>query len=120
MSGRKISLYIKDILNAIISIENFTSQMDRAEFEKDDKTCSATLRKFEIIGEATKKIPKEIRAKYKQIPWKEMAKMRDKLIHFYFGIDYEIIWNTIKTDLPQLKKDIKKVLQDVIKAENEN
>lgn len=65
--------------------------MDRDQFEQDDKTVSAVIRKLEIVGEAAKVIPEEIREKYSQIPWKEMAGMRDKLIHFYFGVDYGLV-----------------------------
>ncbi|MGC8754815.1 MAG: DUF86 domain-containing protein, partial [Thermosulfidibacteraceae bacterium] len=78
----------------------------------DDKTSSAVIRKFEIIGEATKHIPEEIRQKYPEVPWKEMAGFRDKLIHFYFGIKYEIVWNTIK-ELPSLRSKIEKILTEL-------
>lgn len=100
---RNHSLYLKDILTAITSIEEFVKGMDFDEFRKDDKTSSAVIRKFEIIGEATKKIPESLKKKYPEIPWKEMAGMRDKLIHFYFGIDYKLVWQTIKHRIPQIK-----------------
>ena len=102
-------LYIKDILRALESIERFVENMDFKEFVNDDKTSSAVIRKFEIIGEAAKKIPGEIRQQYLQIPWKEMAGMRDRLIHFYYGVDYELVWETIKKDIPQIKPLIKKI-----------
>lgn len=110
---RDISLYVKDILESIIAIEKFVEEMDFEEFKDDDKTSSAVIRKFEIIGEATKHIPEKIREKYPDIPWKEMAGFRDKLIHFYFGIKYELIWNTIKIELPILKSKIEKVLKEI-------
>ncbi len=100
---RNHSLYLKDILTAITSIEEFVKGMDFDEFRKDDKTSSAVIRKFEIIGEATKKIPESLKKKYPEIPWKEMAGIRDKLIHFYFGIDYKLVWQTIKHRIPQIK-----------------
>ncbi len=84
---RDIKLYVKDILDAILAIEKFVEGMTFEEFERDDKTSSAVIRKFEIIGEATKHIPDEIKQRYPDIPWKEMAGFRDKLIHFYFGIN---------------------------------
>ena len=100
---RNYKLYFRDISNAMESIETFVEGMDFEEFKKDDKTSSAVIRKFEIIGEATKQIPEEIRQKYPQVPWKEMAGMRDRLIHFYFGIDYKLVWKTIKKRIPQVK-----------------
>lgn len=80
---RDSTLYLKDILAAIDSIERFTAGMDLETFQADDKTTSAVMRKLEIIGEAVKQIPDEIRQKHSQVPWKEMAGMREKLIHFY-------------------------------------
>ena len=81
--------------------------------KKDDKTSSAVIRKFEIIGKPTKQIPEEIRQKYPQVPWKEMAGMRDRLIHFYFGIDYKLVWKTIKERIPQVKPLIRKILEEI-------
>jgi len=83
---REYSLYLKDILEAMASIEKFVAGMEFEDFKNDDRTSSAVIRKFEIIGEAIKHIPDEIRNKYPQIKWKQMAGMRDRLIHFYFGV----------------------------------
>jgi uncharacterized protein with HEPN domain len=93
---RNTQLYIKDILDSINSIETFVKGMDFNTFKNDDLVSSAVIRKFEIIGEAVKHIPNEMRIKYPEIPWKEIAGFCDKLIHFYFGIKYDMIWNTIK------------------------
>lgn len=86
MTKRSLSLYTKDILESIEKIEEFIEGMDFDKFQSDDRTSSAVLRKLEIIGEAVKQLPDEIRDSYKKIPWKEMAGMRDKLIHWYFGV----------------------------------
>jgi len=106
---RDYGLYLKDILSAINSIEAFVEDMSFEQFRADDKTTSAVIRKFEIIGEAAKHIPEKILKQYPDIPWKEMAGMRDKLIHFYFGVDYRLVWVTIKERLPQVKPEIQKI-----------
>ncbi len=113
---RSYWLFAKDIYNSILQIEKFTEGMSYAQFVKDDKTASAVVRKLEIIGEATKNIPYEIRQKYKSLPWSDMAKMRDKVAHFYFGIDYEIVWKTVKESLPLIKPEVERMLNDLKKA----
>lgn len=110
---RDYKLYIKDILNCVLKTEEFIGDMSYRGFIEDDKTSSAVVRKLEIIGEASKNIPKEIRMKYKEVPWSDMAKMRDKITHFYFGVDYEIVWKVIKERLPTLKQQIQKLLKEV-------
>ncbi|MBE0427063.1 MAG: DUF86 domain-containing protein [Nitrospirae bacterium] len=110
---RDISLYLQDIIVAMLAIEQFVEGISFDEFKTDDKTSSAVIRKFEIIGEAAKQIPEEIRNKYTLIPWKEMAGMRDRLIHFYFGIKYELVWHTIKDVIPQVKPAIQEILKSL-------
>jgi uncharacterized protein with HEPN domain len=115
---RDYSLYIKDILECIERVEEFVGDMNFDGFLADDKTSSAVVRKLEIIGEATKNIPKSITQKsitqkYDEVPWKEMARMRDKIIHFYFGVDYEIVWSVIKERLPEIKPTILQILEDM-------
>lgn len=95
------------------AIENFAQGVDFESFKKDDMRSSAVIRKFEIIGEATKNLPDNITLKYPQIPWRDMAGMRDRLIHFYFGVKYDLLWNTIKTDIPRIKPLICKILNEL-------
>lgn len=80
-----------------------------------DEKSSAVIRKFEIIGVASKNIPEEIKEKFNQIPWREIAGFRDKLIHFYFGVDYELVWSTIKNRLPIVKNYILEILNELNK-----
>lgn len=110
---RNYKLYLKDILDALDTIEQFAREVDFETFKNDDMRSSAVIRKFEIIGEATKNIPEEIRQKYPAVPWKDMAGMRDRLIHFYFGIKYELVWETIKKEIPKVKPLIEKMLKDL-------
>jgi uncharacterized protein with HEPN domain len=104
---RDISLYLKDIYDSITKIELFKQNFTFDDFINDAKTNNAIIRKPEIIGEATKHIPHSIRIKYSQIPRKEMARMRDNLVHFYFGIDYELVWKVITKDLIEIRPEKK-------------
>ena len=105
-------LYLQDILTAIERIEEFIGSMSFDEFQRDDKTTSAVIRKLEIIGEAAKGVSSDIRNNNRHIPWKEMAGMRDKLIHFYFGVDHALVWSTIVRRLPEVKKMIKVIIEN--------
>ena len=110
---REYSLYLKDILEAMAAIEKFVAGMEFEDFKNDDRTSSAVIRKFEIIGEAIKHIPDEIRNKYPQIKWKQMAGMRDRLIPFYFGVKYDLVWHTIKDVIPKVKPIVQGILKDI-------
>lgn len=111
---REIKDYLNDIVDAMDKAITFTAEMNYEEFVKDTKTVYAVIRALEIIGEAVKKIPVNIRKKYPQIPWQKMAGMRDKLIHEYFGVIYERVWETVKRDIPQVKSLIEEIL-DIMK-----
>ena len=113
MRTRDYRDYLLDIFNSIDDITKFTKNLTFSSFREDKKTTYAVIKCIEIIGEATKKIPKSIRDKYPFIPWKKMAGMRNKLIHEYFGIDIKILWKTAEEDIPPLKHLIKKVLSDL-------
>jgi len=102
-TNRDIRDYIFDIRDSINDIRSFVLNMNYEDFEADRKTVNAVIRSLEIIGEAAKKIPTEVRVQYPQIPWNEIAGMRDKLIHEYFGVDLEIVWETIQSDLTDLE-----------------
>jgi len=106
MSDRPIKLYVVDIKEAIRKIESYTKGMTFDSFKKDAKTIDAVTRNIEVIGEAAKHIPSEIRLKYVEVPWKEIVATRSKVIHEYFGVDEDILWKTVKEDLPLLKIQI--------------
>jgi len=105
--------YIADVLNSILEVEDFAHGMSYATFICDRKTINAVIRSLEVMGEAAKRIPEEIRRKYPDIPWKRMAGMRDKLIHEYAGVDLETVWNVITEELPPLKPLLEKLAGEV-------
>ncbi|MCG2717230.1 MAG: DUF86 domain-containing protein [Nanoarchaeota archaeon] len=109
MFKRNITLYLEVIKNSIKKIEKYTKELSFDDFSNNEKTVDAVIRNLEIIGEAVNNIPKEIKVKYTFIPWNKIIGMRNKVIHEYFGIDLEILWETIKKDIPKLKKEIKKL-----------
>ncbi|KIM03526.1 MAG: hypothetical protein KN64_11880 [Sulfurovum sp. AS07-7] len=110
---RNYLLYIDDILRSIDKCKQFIDGYDFEKFKTDEKTISACVREIEVIGEATKQIPQEITSKYLDIPWSLMAKMRDKMIHWYFEVDEEIVWKVIKEQFPILKDNIYKMKQEL-------
>jgi uncharacterized protein with HEPN domain len=104
--------YIDDMLDAISKIRTFLAGFDFETFAKDDKTQFAVIRALEIIGEASKKIPDNIKIIYSDVPWREIAGMRDKLIHDYFGIDLDVVWKTTVEDIPSVLDSLKQIKQD--------
>ncbi len=105
---RTDKLYIKDILDAIKSILKYTAGLSFAQFRNKKIVTDAVVRNFEVIGEAAKNTSEDTKLSYQEIPWKEMAGMRNKIIHEYFGIDLNIVWKTIQ-NLPILDKELKNI-----------
>jgi uncharacterized protein with HEPN domain len=102
-------VYLEHILEAIVKIENFTNGISRFDFGRNVMIQDAVIRNIEIIGEATKKISKSFTQSHQEIPWSEMAGMRDKLIHDYLDVDIDVVWKTIEADLPLLKELISNI-----------
>ena len=105
--------YLGDILDAVDKVEQFTRGMDFEQFVSDARTNFAVIRALEVIGEAAKNIPAVIRERYPDIPWREMARIRDKLIHDYFGVDLRVVWRTAHEDVPPLRAQIARVASDL-------
>jgi uncharacterized protein with HEPN domain len=109
--GREYVDYLKDILDAIEKAEQFVDDMDFDRFSSDYKTSFAVIRALEIIGEASKKLPETLKRQNPGLPWREIAGIRDILIHEYFGLNLQVIWKTLKEDFPKLKPVITAMLE---------
>jgi uncharacterized protein with HEPN domain len=109
---KKDRVYLTHILDATSDIEKFMEGVSEVEFFGNREKQYAVLRALEIIGEATKNLSGELKTKNTGIDWKNIAGMRDKLIHAYFGVNLPLVWETVKKDLPQLKKQVIKMLEN--------
>lgn len=109
--GREYVDYLRDILDAIEKAEQFVEGMDFDRFSSDYKTRFAVIRALEIIGEASKKLPETVKRQNPDLPWREIAGIRDILIHEYFGLNLQVIWKTLKEDFPKLKPIIAAMLE---------
>lgn len=117
MKKREVEDYLNDIWDAIVAIEEFIAGISLEDFKQDKKTIFAVVRAIEIVGEAVKNIPESCRNKYPEVPWKAIAGMRDKLIHQYFRVDVDVLWETTQQDVPQLKAIVKRVIEDLMNKE---
>ncbi|MGD8869421.1 MAG: DUF86 domain-containing protein [Gemmatimonadales bacterium] len=104
--------YLRHILDAIGRIESYVSGVDEGVFLENAEKQDAVIRQLQIVGEAAKRLSAELRAAYPDIPWREVAGMRDKLVHDYFGVDLQFVWVTVTEDIPELKSRIEQILDD--------
>lgn len=112
MSPRSWKLRVEDILQSIEDVETFTSGQTFQEFESDKKTYFAVIRSLEILGEASHHVPDAIKKNHPDIPWRKMKDFRNVLIHEYFGVDPEVVWTTLQTELLPLRKKLKAMLDE--------
>jgi len=104
-------IFLRHIIESIEAIESHTNKITKEKFSENLTVQDAVIRRIEIIGEAVKNLPAEFKKNHPEIEWREIAGMRDKLIHEYFGISVNIVWTTVKKDIPKLKKQIRELLE---------
>ncbi len=104
--------YVEDIIDAMSKADEFTSGATYEDFAGDGKTVFAVIRALEIVGEAAKRIPDSVKDEYPEIPWRDIAGMRDKLIHGYSGVNLRVVWETVKNDIPSTGPLFEKILKD--------
>lgn len=102
MPKRAPELLLTDMLAAIRKVERYTSGMNQEQFREDEKTIDAVVRNLEVLGEAARQMPEEFATSHAEIPWRQVAGLRNRIVHDYFGLDLEIIWQVVRHDLSQL------------------
>ena len=115
MSKRGNIEFLSDIKEAIKRIEGYIGKMNYEEFLQDKKTHDAVIRNLEIIGEAVKNVSSDLRSEHKEVDWKRFAGIRDKIIHFYFGVNWDIVWSVVRDELPEFKRNIEIIIKGIKK-----
>jgi len=112
MSKRDPFILLDDMVTALSRIERYRGDMTREQFLSDEKTVDAIVRNIEVIGEASRQLPPEFTESHESVPWHQMAGMRNRIVHDYFGIDVEIIWQVVIESLPALKQQITEIVKN--------
>lgn len=105
--------YLKHMLDAVARIESYVADVEEAEFLANTEKQDAIIRQLQVLGEAVKRLSQDLRAAYPEVPWREVAGMRDKLVHDYFGVDLSFVWVTATKDIPALKPKIRRMLAEL-------
>ncbi|MDD2762803.1 MAG: DUF86 domain-containing protein [Opitutaceae bacterium] len=115
MKDRRVfSDYLRDIVQHADAAMEFVAGMGNpAALAQDQRTFMAVIRALEVIGEAARKVPPELRARYPEIPWRGMTGMRDKVIHDYFGVDASVVWRTVREELPRMRGAVQRMLKEL-------
>ena len=111
--ARGTVMYLRDIIEAMDDIESFVEGMTFDEFKEDKRTFAACVRNLEIMGEAVKNLPEDLKDEHDDVPWRVVAGICDKVIHAYFGVSHEIIWTTIRADFPGFRMSIEGILSEL-------
>lgn len=112
--------YLQDMLDNARRAAQFVEGMSYTEFAKDDKTVYAVIRAVKVVGEAAVSVPEDVRLKYPAIPWRDVKGVRNKLVHQYFGINLEVVWQTVQEDLPMLIPLLENILKQEDQQENDS
>ena len=107
--------YLQDIIDAMADAQSFVQGITYEDFVKDKRTINSVLRSLEVVGEATKNVPDDVRQRFPLIPWRSLAGMRDKLIHQYFGVNLRAVWDTVQDDLPSIRPAVEAVREALLR-----